>query len=76
MTEYQDIPYGDNLDNIKKCVVGIGCTYKVMKRDQKIRVFYDDPIALYWLGCNVVALSAGLFESALTTHACKNIAVK
>lgn len=76
MSQYQDIPYGDNLENIKKCVIGIGCTFKIRKREQMIRVFFETPIALYWLGCNVVALSAGLFESGLTTHGCKNIKIK
>lgn len=73
MSEYQDIPYGDNLENIKKCVIGSGLSFKVRKRDQMIRIFYDEPIQLYWLGCNVVSLGAGLFESSITTHACKNI---
>ena len=32
-----------------------------------IRVSYTDPLDLFWLGCNYVAKSSGMFETGITS---------
>lgn len=32
-----------------------------------IRVWYKDPLDIFWLGCNYVAKSSGVFKTPLTT---------